>query len=730
MKAMWSTVRVRVCSTAVLIALTCGTALTGLAQDRHGHTPGVSGMPQGVPSFCGSPTVTSSGNGFWSDASTWSTRKVPGPNDRVAIASAHEVTYDAIAESKLECVEVRGRLLFSPDKSSRMMVGTLMVLEGGHLEIGSAGRPVESNATVELVIADQPINSALDPAQVGTGLISLGKVTMHGAAKTPTFVRLRTEPLAGDKTIELEQPVSGWRAGDHIVIPDTRQLRGGERGSSYRPQAEDVEIASISGSRLTLAAPLRFNHTGGRAAAGTLKFLPHVGNISRNIIVRSENPNGTRGHTIFISHADVDLRYVEFKDLGRTKWGTLNNTEFSSDQQPLKIGTNQIGRYAVHFHHNFGPKTTPANGYQFTLIGNSVNGAAKWGMTIHRSHYGLIQDNVVYKTQGAGIVTEDGSESFNVFDHNFSVLCAGGQSPLDGGYGGHVADVGGEGAAFWFRGPNNYIRNNIAANGQKTGFALSAASLGTVRVPAFKGADTSKAAESVQFDTTNAAVLEFANNEAYGAMQTALAWIWNGTISTFTAWHPSQHGFSGIPLEKLVVDKLTVLGDASILAYPGEKPVGMLIANYMSRSVAVSNAYIEGMRVGISSPFFYKQTAEPGRGGGSLVIEHSEFRNHIGVSVATSYSTEGGGALNKTAVVRSSVFEPLGLNTGTIAPSEAISMNYDMSPRDARPRDPIHVYDFNRRSGNNFKVYYSYQAPESAAPCHNVMPGIGGWVCK
>ena len=149
-------------------------------------------------------------------------------------------------------------------------------------------------------------------------------------------------------------------------------------------------------------------------------------------------------------------------------------------------------------------------------------------------------------------MTEDGTESFNVFDHNFSVQSIGNQSPIDSGYGAPGLDLGGEGAGFWFRGPNNYIRNNVAANGQKSGFALPAAALGTVRIPAFKGADTSKAAESVRFDTTNASVLEFANNEAYGTMQTALAWVWNGTVSAFTAWHPSQHGFSGVPPEKLI----------------------------------------------------------------------------------------------------------------------------------------------------------------------------------
>jgi len=40
------------------------------------------------------------------------------------------------------------------------------------------------------------------------------------------------------------------------------------------------------------------------------------------------------------------------------------------------------------------------------------------------------------------------------------------------------------------------------------------------------------------------------------------------------------------------------------------------------------------------------------------------------------------------------------------------------------------VYDYNKQPGNNFKVYYSYQAPETAAPCHNSVSNIGGWVCK
>src|SRR6185436_17957970 len=110
------------------------------------------------------------------------------------------------------------------------------------------------------------------------------------------------------------------------------------------------------------------------------------------VVFRSQNPAGTRGHSIFVSRANVDIRYAAFVDMGRTTIQRLNITQFSSDGKVASVGTNQIGRYAIHFHHLFGPATTPANGYQYTLVGNVIERAAKWGVTIHNTHYGLVKD--------------------------------------------------------------------------------------------------------------------------------------------------------------------------------------------------------------------------------------------------------------------------------------------------------------------------------------------------
>ena len=139
------------------------------------------------------------------------------------------------------------------------------------------------------------------------------------------------------------------------------------------------------------------------------------------MIVRSQNPQGTRGHVLLTDRAEVDIRYVAFKDLGRTMIAPLDSTTLDAGGHATHIGANQIGRYSLHLHHLFGPANPPPNSYQFILIGNAIDGGTKWGITIHNTHYGLVQDNVVYNAAGAGIMTEDGSETANVIQNNFIV---------------------------------------------------------------------------------------------------------------------------------------------------------------------------------------------------------------------------------------------------------------------------------------------------------------------
>lgn len=707
-----------------------------LAQD-HVHTLQVNGVGGGLPVFCATPTVTAARDGAWSNGATWSTGQVPKAGDKVAVGAGRTVTYDLASDAILPCVEVRGTLSFKSDVNTRLRVVNLTVMEGGTLEVGTVAAPIAEAVTAEILVPDIPFDEALDPAQVGNGIEGLGVVTMHGAVKKPTFARLKDAARAGQTTLTFEEPVNGWRPGDRIVLPDTRQLRAADRMMGFRPQDESVEIADVRGSTVTLSAPMKFDHLGAKAVDGRPALMPHVGNLSRNVIVRSENAKGTRGHIIYLARASVDMRYVEVRDMGRTTVEPIDSTVFDAQGKVARIGTNQIGRYAIHFHHTFGPKQPRPHTPQFTLIGNTVSEPAKWGVTVHDSHHGLLRDNIVYGARGAAFVTEDGTESFNVFDHNFAVRVHGGDNTPRGGYGGPGPDPGSDGSGFWFQGPNNYIRNNVAATSEASGFNLAGRLLGTVPMPAFQGADVTVKTETKPLDTLRAPVLEFAGNEAYGATPIGIDCGWNGDIMKFTAWNIGRYAVMGTPTDRMVIDGLLVRGDQSVLSDAQEDPTGVWIGNYASKQIAVRNADIEGVRTGVASPFFSGNIGvDANAREGSIVVEQSRFKSYIGVVIGTGYASNGaaaagGRSLKKSATIRGSTFEPLpGVPESPLAKPAAISMNYQMAAGDSEPRDPIVVQDFNNKTGDNFKVYYSLDAPAKSAPCQEARAGLDGWVCR
>jgi hypothetical protein len=88
----------------------------------------------------------------------------------------------------------------------------------------------------------------------------------------------------------------------------------------------------------------------------------------------------------------------------------------------------------------------------------------------------------------------------------------------------------------------------------------------------------------------------------------------------------------------MTLDTITVRGDKSLLTDAEERPAGVWVGNYMSKTITIRNADIQGMRAGISSPFFHSQRPELGGGDASVAIENSYFRDYVGVVVATAYS--------------------------------------------------------------------------------------------
>jgi len=685
-------------------------------------------LAEGIPDFSldtSRPNVLTAQSGTWSSASTWQGGQLPTANSVVQILPGHTVTIDVIT-AVAYTVAVHGTLRFDPTVNTSLKVTNLMVMPDdmvmptgtapmgppGSLEMGTAASPITPNVTAEIVIANSPFGgSVADPDQFGTGLQVLGKLRMHGAVKTPTFTRLATEPRAGSTTLTLSEAVSGWKTGDKLVLPDTRHIKesevtgGGWINAINQWEERTVQAISADGKTITLNSALQYDHLGARDLNGVLEFLPHVGNLTRNAVIRSESATGTRGHTIFVHMADTDVRYVQFKDLGRTKYVPLDNT------------TNHIGRYAYHAHHLMGPMTTPANGYQFSMVGNAVDGSSietqfKWGITVHASSYGLIQDNVVYNYNGAAIATEDGSESFNVFDHNFALRGMG--EPNDSVSEARMA-LGTEGVGFWFRGPNNYVRNNVAANYQNptaeaaNGYAYQFRYLGNVAIPNFKGADTTVAGQFTTKNGNNMPILQFENNEAYGAMQGGFTLWWVSTqdpqpyanaqetlIKDLKLWNVYNKTLYMYPAQKVTFDGLKIRGSFNSLSRCCGN--GVYFADYSSKGIIIRNSDIQGMEEGITAP-------ESGFGPEpNLIIENSYLRNYVNVAVPTAGSVNGCWMDNKLVVISNTRFDaPPGRSLSSI------SMVRDVAnaPECLGKLDEVRVYAYNGVATDNFQVYHS-----------------------
>ena len=308
-----------------LVAALGGLLLTVPAQAQI-HTPN-----DHIPDFCASPTISSSaGSGRWSSPGTWSPARVPLTTDRVAVAPGTVVTFDVQHGAAIRCVGIHGELRFDTALDTRLWAGEVLVYADGHLQIGTAAQPVPAARTAEIVIANKALDAVADPDQYGTGLVAWGKVTIHGAAKQPTFVRAASRAAGGPHRPPARAPGDRLATGRPALHPRLAaggreqqvqlQLRPphrrGDAAERIRRRPERDGVARPSST--TTAEPGTPTRTPTVLSDGT-RFLPHVGNLTRNVVIRSENPAGTRGHTLFTHRADVRIHYAQFQDLGRTR---------------------------------------------------------------------------------------------------------------------------------------------------------------------------------------------------------------------------------------------------------------------------------------------------------------------------------------------------------------------------------------------------------------------------
>lgn len=687
-----------------------------------------------IPRFVANPTITALHSGNWSDPTVWSLGRAPTDFDRVMIPEHVVLNYSSLSSVALDALEINGSLIFSTTANTRLRIATITVMPTGLLQIGTASNPVAANVKAEILFTNTAPDLTIDPRQYGTGLLVLGKIDMHGAEMPQTWSRLTFEPRAGNTALQVEpEAAASWRAGDTLVLPDTRQFLTTDfdefENNQVPPQWEQVTVSRIIGDRVYLTKPLQYDHLGARNFDGQLELMPHVADLIRNVVLRSEYAGGMRGHTFYTARADVDIEYVRFQDLGRTSALTsLDSTKFDAAGNVIRYGFNQVGRYAVHLHHLMGPENPANTGYQFKFVGNTVDGARKWAVAVHDSSWGLIDRNVAYDAQGAGFVTEDGTEIGNVFSNNIAIRMQG--THIDGKNGTETGDYGRGGSGFWFRNAGNIVVNNVAANNTYAGFVIDGYNNSEMLLlPAFRGAEKHQPGQGVSSTFVPARL--FVNNETYGlstygfwaAYTTGNNLIDAGapstTIYNLRIWNVTHSGVVAYHTNKLAFDKLLILGNLAAQDRNHEGTRGMDFQDYENRNLVIRNSRIEGVRYGIMSP-----RNDGSRAGIDLptVIENTTLKNYINILVSPpevdKYSN------GNVLIVRNVKFVinpklPVGpMPIDTLAPPTNIYMRWSSdATTDYTQRSIVKVYSYNQVAGDDFQVFYREQSSS------NIMPG-------
>jgi peptidoglycan hydrolase-like protein with peptidoglycan-binding domain len=708
-----------------------------------------------IPNFAAFPTVISKKSGNWSSPATWAEGRVPGVNDVVKIAFGHTVTYDTSNSAALAALGVEGVLTFSTNKNTILKVGTILIYRNGSFLVGTQSSPIASNVTTEIIIANRPLatsgpdaqTKAYDPKQFGTGIISFGEVVMHGKKIAKTWFRLTKEPKAGQQKLSLESVPSGWSVGDKIVLPDTRQTPL-IRVYSKKPnppialQLEELIISGISGRTITLTAPLKYDHLGGRDTDGNLIALPHVGNLTRNITIRSESPDGVRGHTMLTERSRIDIRYASFQSMGRTTSEPLDNTVITNNVV-IRTGINQIGRYPIHFHHMMGPRNTSNKGYQFAVIGNSVVDGAKWGIAVHNSHFGLISNNVVYDVEGSGIVTEAGNERENRFENNFVVKMGtpkqGLYKPVYGGVAGpgrtlKFGDFGWEGTALWFNGNDNYVTGNVAADAAFAGIMYNSRpagfSVNQPLVPKFRGAEIGNKSEWKQYRREDPPMIrESSNNEAYAsAVGTWVSFSAEvGTLSDFLLWNIKQTGVYSARNLSVAYDNFTIISDQSVSNANNIQRTNIGLdfrgSTYTSGAISFTNSRVEGFNVGVGFATFKDNSAGYGDIPPITVLDNVILKNYVNAIEVSSRH------VNKYTLLRDVTFVqndgPINQFLSLTPAAMLTKMESSWTHRGVVIPSQTYVFNHNKKRGNDFEVFFKEQAPNYVMALRDKPAGSG-----
>lgn len=433
-------------------------------------------------------------------------------------------------------------------------------------------------------------------------------------------------------------PGAELHVGTLTVLPGGRLLgdlsAGGNAEIWIRPQAFDAADIAQWGRGIIVAGQIDLLG----ADAGS----PSLANLGRNVRILSEDPS-LPGHIVIGGDAAAaHVENIEISGMGRT-----TNANFNSAVGGVP-GMNQIGRYALHFHHYHGP-TSP-------LVEGSLlrGGISRWGLVIHHTNHGQFNRNTIQGFLGAGIMVESGEEHGNTIRENVVSGATGSGLAVYHRSMGRGFDVGHDGAGIWLRNGLNSVHGNTIVNCDK-GIAVVQIDVGPKHdgwvdlhgTPTFINGQPIDVADNATSGNRVGVFLWEVGARITGGNKAAVA----GEGPYQLLRHRSTNDRTAVELrwtsDVEIVD-LVAVGDGNPKSIGVESNGNS--GKTMNRNLRIVNAAISGFAVGVQVP---TRGGLPGETA-SLIIQGGILRNAVNVEIV-------GRQQRTVAIVGCDIFQGVGV---------------------------------------------------------------------
>ena len=414
------------------------------------------------------PTTTGQlpdGSWAWSNPTTWG-GTVPAAGANVAVPAGKVITLD-VSPPALAGVRIEGTLRFARVDLA-LNAGFLDVT--GALEIGTAAQPFAQRATITLT-GGEPTTA--DGGLARGLLVRGGRLDVFGASPQPVWTKLNEHANAGATALTLKDPVSGWRAGDTVVVGPT---------DFYGvASAERLPLSLANQAQLTLGAPLakfrwgklQYVTNNGMSLTPDASFVPPatpaptelderaaVANLSRNIVIQGADDaawrdRGFGAHVMVTGLASkINVDGVEIRRAGQS---------------------GRVDRYPFHWnrlsYNDQGQLLGDASGH--VLRNSSIWGSSQRCVVLQATNGVQVINNVCQDIKGHAFATLEGAERRNLFEGNLALLMRSPASTkmLQLHEGPDLYQAGPSG--FFLTNPDNVVRGNHSGDSIGPGFWLS-----------------------------------------------------------------------------------------------------------------------------------------------------------------------------------------------------------------------------------------------------------------